>query len=277
MFRFLARITIIGLIAFVFNGCAATKDYSKPEDLKPDALLVGVTPDYPPIIFKQGSKIVGVEADFARRLAKELDRPLRFIEMQWQELIPALLEGKTDIIMAGMSVTEARKSRINFTDHYVRSGLLALIRVEDAPKFDSLRAIMQSSSVVGVVEGTTGHAFVKRNFPNAKNVIGFSKASDCVFELKERRTVDVFVHDIPSIVWLISENEADLAGFWEPLNEEYLAWGVRTDDQEFLMQVNDILRNWKKDGTLERILSKWLPYLQKIKNPTNEIKTQETK
>ncbi len=74
--------------------------------------------------------------------------------------------------------------------------------------------------------------------------------------------IDIFVHDAPSIIWLVSENEAEITGVWEPLNEEYLAWGVRRDDQEFLTQVNGILKKWKKDGTLNKVLKRWLPYLE---------------
>jgi ABC-type amino acid transport substrate-binding protein len=48
-------------------------------------------------------------------------------------------------------------------------------------------------------------------------------------------------------------------GIWEAFNEEYIAWGVRRDDRDFLMNVNGILGKWKEDGTLNEILFKWLP------------------
>jgi polar amino acid transport system substrate-binding protein len=68
-------------------------------------------------------------------------------------------------------------------------------------------------------------------------------------------------------MWLVSENEADLTALWEPLNEENLAWGVRKNDRELLMNINSMLTKWKKDGTLKRILLKWLPpqYLERFK------------
>ena len=77
------------------------------------------------------------------------------------------------------------------------------------------------------------------------------------------RTIDVFVHDGPSIAWLVSANEADLAGIWEPLNRENLAWAVRRDDAQLLAQINDILGGWKRDGTLSGVLVRWLPYLKR--------------
>jgi polar amino acid transport system substrate-binding protein len=256
MVKSFIKIVILFLIISVC-GCASTRNSTGAGDSR-RALRVGVTPDYPPVIFRLNKEITGVEADFARRLAKELNRPLQFIELRWDDQIPALLEGKTDIIMSGMSITEARKIRIDFTDYYFKSGLLAIMRVEDARKYTTIQDIMQSNATVGVVKGTTGDVFVQRNFPNVTRISALSKAGDGPSELKNRR-IDIFVNDAPSIIWLVSENEADLTAFWKPLNEEYLAWGIRRDDREFLGLVNSVLREWKKDGTLKGVLTRWLP------------------
>ena len=70
----------------------------------------------------------------------------------------------------------------------------------------------------------------------------------------------MFVHDGPAIAWLVAANEADLAGRFEPLNRESLAWGVRRDDAQLLAQINGILGGWKQDGTLNDVLVRWLPY-----------------
>ena len=119
---------------------------------------------------------------------------------------------------------------------------------------------------VGVVEGTTSDVFVRKNFPNAMRIAAFQVAGDAPSPLKNR-SIDIFIHDAPSIMWLVSENETDLAGLRDPLNTEYLAWGVRRDNEELLMQVNTILGNWKKDGTLNKILLNWLSsqYLERFK------------
>jgi ABC-type amino acid transport substrate-binding protein len=60
------------------------------------------------------------------------------------------------------------------------------------------------------------------------------------------------------IVWKTSSER--LKGFWEPLTLDYLGWGVGTDDKGFLMVVNAALNQWKQDGTLKEILTRWLPY-----------------
>jgi ABC-type amino acid transport substrate-binding protein len=143
MFKSYIKIVLFFLVIVFFSSCTQTKYTVTPEEFVRKPLRVGVTPDYPPIISKRGKDIIGVEADLARRLALELNRPVQFIELRWEKQIPALLAGETDIIMSGMSVTKARKVRIDFSDHYLKSGLLNMMLIEDAFRYNSLSDIMQ--------------------------------------------------------------------------------------------------------------------------------------
>ncbi|MCK5426409.1 MAG: transporter substrate-binding domain-containing protein [Thermodesulfovibrionia bacterium] len=267
MFKLHIKIVLLVFITLVLSNCTTTKDVAKVENIEQplQSLLVGVTPDYPPIIFKQGGEIAGVEADLARMLATELGKPVKFVQLKWEKQITALLEGKIDIIMSGMSITRARRIRINFSDHYLKSGLVTMMRIEDAQKYDSVENIKRNLLNIGVVAATTSDVFVRKNFPNAIRIVALQKAGDAPTSLRTR-SIDIFVHDAPSIMWLVSENEANVTALPEPLNEEYLAWGVRKNDEELLKQVNGILSKWKKDGTLNRILLRWLPsqYLERF-------------
>jgi ABC-type amino acid transport substrate-binding protein len=263
MTGFPLRLVVVLLAATLGAGCV--DDYYRPAperlEVPPNALRVGVTPTYPPIIFKQGGQITGAEAELARLLGSRLGRPAYFVEVPWEQQIDTLIAGKTDIIMSGMSVTDARAVRIAFTEPYLEGGLMAAVRTEDARRYGSREALVQTPATVGVIEGTTGDVFVQQSFPNARRV-ALALASDGALALR-RRTIDVFVHDGPSIAWLVSANEADLAGVWEPLNRENLAWAVRRDDAQFLAQINEIIGGWKRDGTLSGVLVRWLPYLKR--------------
>jgi ABC-type amino acid transport substrate-binding protein len=255
--RSFREIMLLGMIVFALAGCAG---YSTPNPAPgSDSLLVGVTPNYPPMIFKLNGEIRGLEADFAFLLSRELGRPLEFVEVDWDQQIPSLLARKIDIIMSGMSITEARKARIQFAAPYIRSGLAVLMRSADSSSFGSFEAIRNTSLTVGVVRTTTGEAYVRKNFPNAANIISIPRAGDAVHLLKGMR-IDLFVHDAPAVAWLVSESEGTLKGSWDLLNEEYMGWGLRREDEELLNRVNSILARWKKDGTLKRVLLQWLPY-----------------
>lgn len=262
MVKSIEKIAILILLILVLPGCAGL-DSGTSRDSSRNVLRVGITPDYPPLIFKLKEEVKGVEVDLAFRLGKALNRQVQFVEVTWDQQIPALMENKIDIIMSGMTITEARKARINFTNPYLKSGLLTLMRAEDSPYFRTLEDISNSPLTVGVIQGTIGETFVRRNFLNAANIIALQRASDAPYLLKNMR-IDLYVDDAPSVIWLASENEGTLKGFWKLLSVEYLGWGVRREDQELVTRVNAILREWKKDGTLREVLNQWVPYWERF-------------
>jgi len=250
-------IIIFSIFLVGLGGCAAND--VKTGQAPANAILVGVTPNYPPVIFKTNEQITGLEADLARRLAAELRRPIEFVEVSWERQIPALLERKTNIIMSGMTITQARQVRIAFSQPYLTSGLMIAFTAENASKYTSLQNIMESFPAVGFVAGTTGEVYARDKFREGNRMIPVKSADEAALALKNRR-IDIFVYDAPSVVWIVSENEAELKLLPELLNIEYLGWGLRRDDQELLVGVNALLSKWKNDGTLKETILKWLPY-----------------
>ena len=248
----------MGAIAFALLGGPIACGVPRTPPVAPavPALRVGVSPDAPPIAFRQAGRLAGMEIDLATELAPALGRPLRFVELDWGALIPALLDGRIDVIMSGMTVTEPRQFRIAFGDPYLQSGLAALMRRRDAGRYDSPAKVLDMSARVGVVEGTTGEKFVRAHIPGA-SISLFGTSQDAVTELRQRR-IDLFINDMPLIGWFVSENEAELAALRTPLTHDALAWGFRPDDDAFRAAANGILGRWKEDGTLSRILRRWL-------------------
>jgi polar amino acid transport system substrate-binding protein len=204
-------------------------------------------------------QVTGLEADLARRLAAELKRPIKFVEISWEEQIPALLEGKIDIIMSGMTITQARQVRITFSQPYLTSGLMIAFAAENASKYGSLQNIIDSFPDVGFVAGTTGETYARNTFREGNRMVPVKSASEAALALKNRR-FDIFVYDAPAVAWMVSENEADLKLLRELLNIEYLGWGLRREDRELLGTVNGLLSKWKNDGALKETILKWLPY-----------------
>jgi ABC-type amino acid transport substrate-binding protein len=252
-------ITILVIFSiFWAMGLSATIAQTTSQPSPKTLLRVGVTPNYPPVIFKLQGKISGLEADFAILLGKTLQRDIQFIELPWNDQIQALLEGKVDIIMSGMTITEARKVRVDFSEPYLKSGLIALMRSGDASKYDSTKKVLGSMVVVGVVKGTTGEVFVRNNVRNP-TVIAMREPWEAPGLLNNRR-IDLFIHDAPSVVWMASENEATLKALLEPLNAEYLGWAIGRNNPTLLAQTNAALAEWKKNGTVKEVVKKWLPY-----------------
>lgn len=242
---------ILMTVGFFAVGC---KTMLKPFK---STLRVGVTPDYPPIVMKEDGILRGLEIDFAVRLADELGRPLDLVELPWDRQIPALLNGEIDLIMAGMTVTDLRQVRIDFCNPYMKSGQMALVRRRDAARIKTREDLCDKSDRIGVKKGTTADGFVQENCPRAQ-VIQYMVPNDAALALRNRR-LDAFIYDAPAIWWLASQYEADLAVVPILLTTEDIAWGVKPGNELFKQQVNDTLGEWKKDGTLQVLLNRWVP------------------
>jgi len=264
----LKKLDISWLLVLIFffsglsllTGCASTGQHTAGSGVMPpdkNVLRVGVTPNAPPIIFKQGKKIIGLEADFAREFAKYLGKSLRFVELNWEDQIPALLENRIDIIMSGMSITWQREVRIAFTNRYLESGQMALIRREDGARFSTGFFSFTTSSAIGVVKNTFGEYFVDERYSSVKKKL-FSTSRSAVKALIDKK-IDIFIYDAPMILYLASENETKgLTALLVLLTKEDLAWGVRKDNTELLKSANNFLQDPNNEKKLEQMTQHWV-------------------
>jgi polar amino acid transport system substrate-binding protein len=247
---------------FITTGCVSTGQKAAESVLiapDEDILRVGVTPNAPPLIFKQGNGIVGLEADFAREFAKYLGKSPRFVELEWDDQIPALLENRIDIIMSGMTRTALREVRIAFTNRYLESGQMALIRREDAARFSTGFFALTTSSAIGVVKNTFGEYFVDQRYSNVKKKVYSTPqaATEAVID----RKIDMFIYDGPMVLYLASENENQgLTALFALLTREDLAWGVRKDNTDLLNSANNFLQNPDNEEMLKKMTQYWVPF-----------------
>jgi len=257
---------LAGAAAFALLGalsaCApkAEEPAPPPPPPVPSELRIGISPDYPPLALKKDGKLQGIEVDLGNKLADELKVRVKFVELKWEDLIPALRGGRIDVIMSGMSVTEDRRRLVSFTQPFLHVGQMALIRKADQKKFREEGALDRPKVRIGFHNDTTGEAFVRDTMKKAK-LVGFASIDKGIAALR-RKKIDVFVHDAPTI-WRITggfgSKEKQLAGRFELLTDEALAWAVRTEDGELRERLSAALARWKADGQLDRVLDRWIP------------------
>lgn len=268
-FTYHRKLIIAGLtFAFLVAGCAqTTKTPSEPKVADTATLRVGVTTTSPPFVFKQSGEIVGLDAEMAREFARFIGKTLRFVDLEWDDQIPALLENRTDIIMSGMSITNMRKMSIAFSQPYYRSGLMAMVRKAEANRFPvSFYGLLGQAPAMrfGVVKGTTGETYVNNNFASAQKIIAYSstrEALDALLTPVLVNRIDVFVQDGPILLMMLAQNQsADLTVLPSPLTDEYLAWGMRKTDPGLKESADRFLESIAKNGQLESIVKRWIPY-----------------
>jgi ABC-type amino acid transport substrate-binding protein len=248
------------VLPFILFACAS----SQPGVVEPDPglLRVGVTPDAPPLIFRQNDTITGLEAEMAAKLARHLGKTAVFVEVPWKDQIPALLDNRTDIIMSGMSVTPARQYQIAFSRPYFKSGQMILAKQLQKYAFiKNVETVLAQSITwrMGVVEGTTGEAFIREKNIGAKSITSFTDQQEALNALVAGR-IDVFIHDAPNILMMAAKHQADgVKPLPVMLNEEYLAWGLRKDDPQLIEAVNGFIDQMSNDGSLQSTIKRWIP------------------
>jgi polar amino acid transport system substrate-binding protein len=248
------RFLVCGL-ALLMSACMASRPSAPPVQR---ALRVGVTPDTAPYVFQppgQYDRYEGMEIDFAERLAAALGRPLTIVPVAWDEQIPSLLAGRTDVIMSGMSITPARAARVAFGDPYLTTSIQAVVRRGDAERWKTPEALLQTSPRIGVKAGTTGEALVRERRPD-ENIVRYRRTRDAVTELLNYR-IDVYVSDAPIVEAAVLGHPNELAAYPRVVGQQSLAWGFRPEDAQLRAAANAALARWRGDGTLKQVLEAW--------------------
>ena len=229
-----------------------------PQWVSAQTLRVGLSADYPPLQYKQDGAVVGVEPDNARAVAKIMGKELAIFEYPFDELIPALEQGRVDVIMSGLSVTAARSQRVMFAEPYLKVGQMAVMHKDRIGSFAQPWAIYREGVRVGVEPGTTGAAFAERELTEAQ-ISYFADGTEAFAGLRAD-AIDIYIHDAPTAWQLANSLETDdLISTYKPLTEEYLAWAVRKDDGALVTELNSALRQMRNNGTLQYIINRWIP------------------
>lgn len=237
------------------SGLESTQGVSK------NTLRVGISANAPPLVFKAGRKLQGLEIDFAMQLGKFLDREVRFVEQSWDNLIPALEKGKIDIIMSGLTITPKRAYRVAFANPYMRSGQILLVRMKEAQRYSSgIYSLMGNKPAIGTIKDTTGDFFINTTI-NKANITRYKTSKKAVAALSSGE-IDVFVHDAPIVCHYAAINEkAKLTPILQMATEEYLAWAVNKSDTVLLQKTNDFIATNSQGKRLQTTIKHWIPYL----------------
>jgi len=229
-----------------------------------DGLRVGVSADYPPVVYRDQGRIVGIEADNMRAVGKILNRDMTAVDMPFEKLIPALRAGDIDVIMSGLSITDARAGQVSFTDPFMEIGQMAIVHRDRVAEFAQPWSIYREGVRIGVEPGTTGAEFAAAELGEAQIV--FLDDPAAAFAALRANSIDLYIHDAPTSWQLATTSDNnDLISLYTPLTNEQLAWAVRSDDNNLRLELNSALRTMKSSGTLRYILNRWIPVTVEVR------------
>ncbi len=112
-------------------------------------------------------ELVGFELDVGRKLAEDMGVEVEFVPTSWDGIIPALVSGKFDVIISGMSITPQRNLTVNFSDPYAYSGMTILANTAMTKGF-SLEDYNSPDVTFAARRGATPATVIAAVFPEAE-------------------------------------------------------------------------------------------------------------
>lgn len=248
---------IAGLVVLLLPGLALAA-------MGDDPLVVGHTNDYPPLNFMRDGQLVGIEVDNAREIGKVLGREVKTVVLPFAELISALHDGKVDVVMAGVSVTEERQQEVLFTQPFMEVGQMAIILADNAARLANPRAIYAVGIRIGVEPGTTGERFVQDRVGTAR--VLYYEDSNAAFQALRSNQVDMYIHDAPTSWRLaVDRDNQDMLSLYRSLTQENLAWAVRKDNSLLAARLNAAKQELERTGRLRAIRNFWIPVTVEVR------------
>ncbi len=230
---------------------------SRIEEIKQRGeLRVGMQVGYVPFeMTGKGDKLEGLDVDLAELTARNLMVNLRIVQQKWQDLIPSLIDGETDVIMSGMVVTPKRNERVLFTIPIVESGRMFVVHLSNADRFRKFSSLNTRGTFLVSIAGGLGDLRPRTLFPRA-SYREFPNRKQALKEVLEKRA-HAFIDSEFSIRMAAATHSESLSANFKPLTYEPIAWAVSPGDTHWLNWLNNFIRAIRKDGTLDKTKKKW--------------------
>lgn len=246
MTKIISLVLAVVMLALCFGACGSEKEEVKP------TLTMGTNATFPPYEYVEGDKIVGIDAEVAQAIADKLGMELVIKDMDFNGIVAAVQTGSIDIGMAGMTVTEDRLKSVNFTDSYAKGIQVVIVKEGSAIKsIDDL-----DGKTIGVQEATTGDVYVTEDY-GEQSVKRYNKGTDAVAAL-QNGTVDAVVIDNEPAKAFVKGTSGLKILDTEYANEDY-AIAISKNNTELMDKVNGALKELIADGTVQKIVDKYIP------------------
>ena len=169
---------------------------------------MGTNAAFPPYEFYENETIVGIDAVIAGLIADELGMKLEIQDMDFDAIIPAVVSGKIDMGMAGMTVTDERLQSVSFSESYA-TGVQVVIVPEGSPieNVDQLFSLIDEGEDVqiGTQNATTGFIYASDDF-GEDHVQAFNKGADAVQALVTGKLTCVIIDNEPAKAFVAANN-----------------------------------------------------------------------
>lgn len=220
-------------------------------------IVVGTTAAQPPLnATSKTGEIIGLDADIANLIARNMDVDIEFKTMPFAKLLPALTAGNVDLVISSMTITPKRNMQVVFIGPYFISGKGILTKTKHLEALQAVAGLNQAQFKVTALKNSTSQRFVEKEAPKAAFVPADSY--DKAIELLFSDDVDVLIADSPfCALTAFRYPDKGLTAGKDRLTFEPLGIAITEDAllsnwlQNFMLRLNG-------SGELKRLTEKWL-------------------
>ena len=229
-------------------------------DLGGKEVVVVTENAYPPLQFMDSSgAAVGWEYDAMAEIAKRLNMAVTYQNSSWDAMIPAVSEGQYDIGMTGITIKDDRKEKVDFSDPYMRSEMLMIVRGDETRFTDAASFAAMADLLVSAQPGTSPfyaavYEILDGNEENPR-IIKFETFGAGLEALKTG-DVDLTLSDSTAANGYVAASNGALKIIGAPLASEDFGF-IFPKGSDLVAPVNAAIAAMKADGTLDALNRKW--------------------
>ncbi len=244
-------------LAMLMSSAAIAQDLP---DLAGKAIVVVTENAYPPLQFmdKSGAAI-GWEYDAMAEIAKRLNVVVTYENTSWDAMIPAVSEGQYDMGMTGITIKDERKEQVDFSEPYMRSEMLMIVRGDEARFTDAATFAAIPELLVSAQPGTGPFYAAVYNIldGNEENprIIKFETFGAGLEALKAG-DVDLTLSDSTAANGYVGASNGGLKIVGEPMAAEDFGF-IFPKGSELVAPMNAAIASMRADGTLDALNQKW--------------------
>jgi len=221
---------------------------------KRGVIKVGMDVFVPWAMKDKKGELIGFEIDMAKKLAKDMGLKIEFIPTKWSGIIPALITGKFDVLIGGMTITTQRNLKINFTRpyYYTEQGLMAHKKKAAGFKVSDFNS---PDVTIAARLGSTAAVAAKQQFPKAKLRL-FDDEPAAVQELRNGN-VHAMVSAQPLPSSMAIEYPDTIMVYDEVMMLEAIGMGIRKSDNDTLNLINNWIEINRNNGWIQGRYAYW--------------------
>lgn len=240
---------------------AVTSDTPNVDAIKEKGEIVMLTnAAFPPFEYQgDDGSVQGVDADLAQAVADKLGVSLKIVDMDFDGIVSALKSGKGDFAAAGMTVTEERLKEVDFTNEYVTSSQMVVVRADSdlAGDKDALDAALSGKNIA-VQQGTTGDWYASGDEEVGSaikdaNVLQFKSAVEAGMNLANGKADAVIIDQKPAEA-IVASQDGKLKMLDTKLTDEQYAFAVQKGQEDLKAVINEVLAEYE-DGKVDELIN----------------------